>query len=347
MIFKFLLFLVIISVLIFVHEGGHFIVAKRSGIDVEEFMVGVGPVLYSRRVDSTLYTIRALPFGGACRFKGMFDEEEEDEDSWEFAPVWGRIATVFAGPFMNFVLAFFLSLFVVGSLGYDPAVVDEVMDGYPAQEAGLQSGDEITNINGHRIYIYRDISLYMLMNESRRADITYLRDGEKRQTTLVPRYNEESGRYLFGIRGSAGYVKGSVLDTIWYSLVEVRYWIELTFKSLMMLFTGQLGVQDMSGPVGVAQAVGEVYDQSVKSGLFYLWINMMNLTILLSANLGVVNLMPVPALDGGRLVFLFIEAISGRKVNKGVEMVVQIIGACLIILLSAVVLFNDVGRLFQ
>ncbi len=341
-----LLFLLIFTTIILVHEGGHFVIGKKSGIGVREFSIGFGPTLWGFTRRGTKYSIKLFLFGGACIFEGLDGEESKSPTSFVNASVWARLVTVFAGPFMNFVLAFLLSLFVVGSIGYDPPVVNEVIEGFPAEEAGLQSGDEIISINNKSITIYRDISLYMLLNESKEAFITYERDGNIYNTTVTPKYDKETGRYLFGIVGGKK-EKAGVLDTIRYSFTEVRYWIESTWKSLGLLFAGRVTKDDVAGPVGIAKAVGEVYEESKTDGIFYVWINMMILTILLSANLGVMNLLPIPALDGGRLVFLLIEAITGKPVNRKVEAGIHFIGICVLLVLMMFVLFNDISRFFR
>ena len=355
MLIKLILFLVIFSIIVLVHEGGHCIIGKRSGINVVEFSIGLGPTLWGVERGGTKYSIKALPFGGVCQFEGMDPDGEDDEGdgaalsphSMLNAPLWSRIATVSAGPIMNFVLAFFLSLFVIGSMGYDEPVISGVMEGYPAAEAGIQAGDKIVKIGSKHIDVYRDISLYMLLNESKTARITFERDGEIQTVDVTPKLDEESGRYLFGLYGAGERVKGNVLDTVYYSVVEVRYWIEATWKSLGMIFAGRVTMDDVAGPVGVAQTVGEVYDASKSSGIFYIWINMMELTILLTANLGVMNLLPFPALDGGRLVFLFIELITRRKVNRKIEAVVHFVGMCVLLVFMVFVLYNDVSKFFR
>ena len=350
MLIKLILFLIIFSVIVLVHEGGHCVIGKKSGINVIEFSMGLGPTIWGFEKGGTKYSIKALPFGGLCQFEGMNPDDEEDvasEHSMLNAPLWSRIATVAAGPVMNFVLAFFLALFVIGSMGYDEPVVDGVMEGYPAAEAGLMAGDRIVKIGSKNIEIYRDISLYMLLNESRSAEITYERNGELHKVTVTPRYDEESERYLFGLYGSSERTKGNFIDTIRYSAVEVRYWIEATWKSLGMIFAGRVTMDDVAGPVGVAQTVGDVYDASKSSGIYYIWINMMELTILLSANLGVMNLLPFPALDGGRLVFLFIELVTRRKVNRSVEAVVHFVGMCVLLVFMAFVMYNDLSKFFR
>lgn len=349
MLIKLILFILIFMVIVVVHEGGHFLVGKRSGIHVIEFSIGFGPDIIKFTKGDTKYSIKAFPLGGLCRFEGMDpeDEDETSERSFLNASVWARIATVAAGPIMNFVLAFFLALFVIGSVGYDEPVVSGVMEGYPAAEAGIVSGDRIVKIGDKKIDVYRDISLYMMLNESKAAEVTYVRNGERYVTTVEPKYDAESGRYLFGLYGSGQRTKGNVFDTIHYSVVEVRYWIEATWKSLGMIFAGRVSKDDVAGPVGVAQVVGEVYEESKADGIYYVWLNLMELTILLTANLGVMNLLPFPALDGGRLVFLLIEAVIRRPVNRKFEALVHFVGMCVLLVFMMFVMYNDISKFFK
>ncbi len=342
-----IIFVVIISVIVLLHEGGHCIIAKKCGIGVKEFSVGMGPTLFSFTKGETKYALKLLPVGGVCLFYGLDGTEEDEERSFLKADVFSRMATIVAGPFMNFVLAFFLSLFIIGSMGYDAPVVAEVMEGYPAEEAGLEAGDEIVKINNKKIDIYRDISLYNMFNDGKTVRVTYRRDGMLHQADITPVFSQEDDRYLLGFRGPMEYVKGNVLDVIKYSLVEVRYWIEATWKSLGLIFKGQLSRDDLRGPVGIARTVDEVYDASKPSGLFYVWINMMNITVLLSANLGIMNLLPIPALDGGKLVFCLIEVITGRRVSPKVEGIFHFAGMCALVLLAIFVMFNDISGFWR
>lgn len=369
-----LLFLLIFGVVVVAHEFGHFLIAKINGIKVVEFTVGMGPKLLKKQGKETLYTIRLLPIGGAC----IFDQEdgleiavkkknEELEDAQEGeeakapglveedlhahafhkASVFARIATVFAGPFFNFLLAFIFSLIVVGMAGSDSAVISEVREGYPAQEAGLMPGDKIISLNGERVHLYREVSLFStMMSGGEKIKMVYERDGKRYSTVITPKYDEEDNRYYIGFVGGA-YHKGNALEIIRDSYYEVRYWIKMTFKSLVMLFTGKAGVTELSGPVGVAQVVGDVYDEASSFGILTVIASMLNIAILLSANLGVVNLLPLPALDGGRLVFLIIEAIRRKPVPREKEAIVHFIGFVLLMILMVVVFYNDIARLFH
>lgn len=345
-IFSVLIAIIIFSIVVLFHELGHFLLAKANGIRVNEFSLGLGPTLFGIKKGETLYSIKLLPFGGACMMEGE-DEESSDERAFGKKPVWGRMSVVFAGPFFNFIMAFIFALILLGSIGYDRPVIGGVIDGYAAQEAGLKEGDEIQKLNGHSIHFYREISAYSTFHAGEAVTVVYLRDGEKIQTTLVPKYDEETGRYLYGFIGSAVRQKGSVAETVINSLYEVKYWIDMTLQSIRMLVTGGASINDLSGPVGIVANIGDTYQKSVKNdGYFYAFLNMLNWAILLSANLGVMNLLPLPALDGGRLVFLVVEAIRRKPIPQEKEGWVHAIGIVLLLSLMVLVMFNDIRKLF-
>ena len=346
MLIKLIIFVIIFSVIVIVHEGGHCVIGKMSGIGVREFSIGLGPTIAGFRRGETLYSIKLLPFGGVTIFEGDDPDEADSPNSFRRASVGARFATVLAGPLMNFVLAFLLSLIVIGSVGYDLPVLHSVMEGYPAQEAGLEAGDRIVSINGKHIAIYRDITLWTMFNEGRQAEVIFEREGDLYKATITPEYSEEDERFLFGFRGPDGYTKGNPPQVIRYSATEVRYWVEVTVKSLIMLFRGQFSVNDLSGPVGVAEVEGDVYDSSVESGAYYVWLNMLSLVVLLTADLGVMNLLPFPALDGGKLVFIIYEFVTGRKPNEKVEGIINLIGMSFLMVLMVYVMFHDFWRIF-
>ncbi len=347
MLAKLIIFIIIISVIVIAHEGGHCVIGKMSGIGVKEFSIGLGPTLWGVKKGETLYSIKLLPFGGVTIFEGDDPDEADSPKSFRKASIGARFATVFAGPFMNFVLAFILSLIVIGSIGYDLPVLHSVIEGYPAEEAGLQAGDRIVSIDGRKMEIYRDITLWTMYHGGSQAEVVYERDGLMYQTTLTPKYDEEEDRYLFGFRGPDGYTKGGPLKVLRYSFTEVRYWIEVTLKSIVMMFRGQFTVKDLSGPVGVADVVGDVYESSKPAGIYYIWINMLSLVVLLTADLGVMNLLPFPGLDGGRLLFIIYEAITRRKPNEKIEGVINLVGMSFLIVLMFYVLFNDITRIIR
>lgn len=342
---KIIIAILIFSLLIIFHELGHFLLAKKNGIRVNEFCLGLGPTVVGFTKGETKYSLHLLPFGGACMMEGE-DAESDDERAFGKKSVWARISVVAAGPIFNFIMALVFSIILMGCVGYDKPVLSGVMEGYPAEEAGIEAGDTIVKLNHKSIHFWREINFYLYSHPGEELKVTYEREGERYETILTPKYDEENGAYYAGFYGGGEKTKGNVIETLQYGVYYVKYWIDVTFESLKMLVTGQVGVQDMSGPVGIVKTIGDTYEQSKASGVFYIFVNMLNISILLSANLGVMNLLPIPALDGGRLVFLIIEAIRGKKIDPDKEGMVHFIGMACLMLLMVVVMFSDIRKLF-
>ncbi|MDY4840339.1 MAG: RIP metalloprotease RseP [Lachnospiraceae bacterium] len=342
---KIIIAILIFSLLIIFHELGHFLLAKKNGIRVNEFCLGLGPTVVGFTKGETKYSLHLLPFGGACMMEGE-DAESDDERAFGKKSVWARISVVAAGPIFNFIMALVFSIILMGCVGYDKPILSGVMEGYPAEEAGIEAGDTIVKLNHKSIHFWREINFYLYSHPGEELKVTYEREGERYETTLTPKYDEENGAYYAGFYGGGEKTKGNVIETLQYGVYYVKYWIDVTFESLKMLVTGQVGVQDMSGPVGIVKTIGDTYEQSKASGVFYIFVNMLNISILLSANLGVMNLLPIPALDGGRLVFLIIEAIRGKKIDPDKEGMVHFIGMACLMLLMVVVMFSDIRKLF-
>lgn len=341
-----LIAIIVFSLLILFHELGHFTLAKLNGIRVNEFSLGLGPTLIGFTKGETKYSLKLLPFGGACMMEGE-DENSNDDRAFNKKSVWARISVVAAGPIFNFIMAFLFSAIVLGLAGVDKPVLTDVIEGYAAEEAGLQGGDTLVELGGKDIHFYREVSVYATFHVGEPVEIVYERDGQEYTTTLVPKYDEELGRYLYGFIAAGAREKVGFLETIGYAFCEVGYYIDTTIQSLKLMFTGGVSVNDLSGPVGIVQNMGEVYEESVQNdGYFYALLNMMSWAIMLSANLGVMNLLPIPALDGGRLVFLVIEAIRGKALDPEKEGMVHMIGIILLLGLMFVVMFNDIRKLF-
>ncbi|NLZ81561.1 MAG: RIP metalloprotease RseP [Clostridiales bacterium] len=342
--------IIVFGALVFFHELGHFLLAKKNGVGVIEFSIGMGPRLFSFDKGGTKYSLKALPIGGSCAMLGE-DSDSNDEEAFGNKSVWARISVVIAGPIFNFILAFLMAIVIISIVGYDPPVIKDVMEGYPAEEAGILPGDVIVKMNDQKITVYRDVSLYIALHQGEDVDLEILRDGEIVKTTISPKLSEE-GYYYMGIITYNERVKTSPLGILKYSFYEVKFQISTTIKSLGMLFGGKVSVNELSGPVGIVNMVGEVVEGSTSeeadtaTNVFNVFLNVMNFSILLSANLGVMNLLPLPALDGGRLVFLVIEIVRGKPINKEKEGMVHFVGLMLLMVLMVFVLFNDVRKLF-
>lgn len=345
-----ILALLVFGFLVFFHELGHFLLAKKNGIAVTEFSIGMGPRLCSFVKGETRYSLKALPFGGSCQMLGE-DGESSDEHAFNNRSVWARISVVIAGPVFNFILAFLLALIVIGYAGYDKPVIIGVMEGYPAEEAGIMEGDVITRINHKKVTIYRDVQFYMAVNAGKPLSISVNRNGEPLTFDIIPK-QDENGAYYMGIYSSAVRTRAKGLEVLKYSLYEVQYQMSVVVKSIGMLFNGTVSVNDLSGPVGIVDMVDTVVEEStseevdIKTNVISVLLNVINFSIMLSANLGVMNLLPIPALDGGRLVFLVIEAVRGKPVDREKEGMVHFVGLMLLMVLMVYVMFNDIKRLF-
>lgn len=336
--------ILIFSFIVFFHELGHFALAKKSGIDVQEFAIGMGPLIYGREYHGTQYSVRLFPIGGFC---AMGEDEEEDDSPNNFnkKSVWARISVIAAGPVFNFILAFVCAVILILMTGYDKPVVGETPKGYAAAEAGIEAGDTIVRMGDKKIHIFREISYYNQFHQGEDVEVTYLHDGKEKRAVLKPKYDEELGYYRTGISGGA-YTKANVLSAFQYGVYEVKFWIETTLESLKMLVTRQIGIDQMSGPVGIVDVVDDAYQQSKGYGMKMVIAQFLYIAILLSANLGVFNLIPFPALDGGRLVFLFVEAIRGKRVPPEKEGYVHLVGITLLMVLMVFVMYNDIRRVF-
>lgn len=340
---SYILALIIFSAIVIFHELGHFLLAKWNGIEVIEFSLGMGPRLLSHVWGDTRYSLKLLPIGGSCQMVGE-EEASDSEGAFGNKSVWARIAVVAAGPVFNFVLAWVLALIIVGSVGYDNTMVDIIPDS-AAAEAGMEDGDQIISINGSRTWLYREVSLYSSLHQGQTATVVFERNGEKQTVVLTPKQSD-TGAYLYGFSRTVQREKGGALETVGYSCAEIRYWLKATVESLKMLVGGQVGLEEMSGPVGIVSTIGDTYKESRVDGWYYVTMNMIMIAILLSVNLGVMNLLPIPALDGGRLVFLILEAIRGKAIPQEKESMVHFTGFVLLMGLMAVILFSDLHKLF-
>lgn len=380
-----LIFLVMISL----HEFGHFITAKLLGIKVLEYAIGFGPVILKSKKTQTQYSLRAIPFGGYCKFEGE-DEESTDPRAFCNQKVWKRILVVIAGGVSNIILGFILFLAIIPSNGqFATNQVDMPVEGSYAYEAGLMSGDEIVEVNGKKVSSYSDISLYI---EDFTADtectVTVNRyDGRHQLTfkpsrqTVVYNYTQEELRtyeYVNGkqvgetvtiigqrlengeyftfdeslkgtsstderlIIGFKAYVEDVTFKNVWSEAWnQTKFVVKLVYHSLWDLVTGKAGMETVSGPVGVVTVVNDAVNSSSHS-----WLYVLNLTALLTINLGVFNLLPVPALDGGRLFFMIVELITRKRIPAEKEGLVHAIGFALLIALAVFISYNDIMRLF-
>ncbi len=342
-------FVLIFGLVVISHELGHFMLAKANGIHVVEFAIGMGPTLFAFTKRDTKYSIKLLPIGGACMFEGEDGLETEkgeiSKGSFLHANVWARISSVLAGPIFNFILAFIIALIMVNMMAIVEPIVAQVVEDSPAQTAGLEAGDRIVKLDGEKMFLFQDIFFFNNVTDGKEFPVVYERNGETYTTTLTPTYNEETGMYNMGIYGGV-LNKETGLGRLKFAYYQIRYSVKTTYKSLGMLVTGKVGRKDIAGPVGIVNMVDKTYESTKEAGWENVVLNMLNITLLLSVNLGILNLLPVPALDGGRLVFLLLEVVRGKPIPIEKESIVHFIGFVFFMILMVFVFFNDLVNIF-
>jgi regulator of sigma E protease len=428
--------LIIFSILVVFHEFGHFIVARKCGVTVNEFSVGMGPRLFSRVAKSgTRYSIKALPFGGSCAMLGE-DEDNDEEGAFNSKSLGARMAIVFAGPLFNFILAFLMALIFVGFKGTDPSYVVQVTEGSAAEKAGVQVGDRIIKYNGESVSIGREIYLEEYINpltekedevkltvkrNGKTKEISYTADSETKPLLGITYGNSDSVMEILevtkgGAMEAAGAMMGdqiveingetisstddfqkvlnqykgkdfkntefdiklkrkekiievkvrpktqtiydlgfyynlhaekqSPLGVVKYSYVETKYVIKMVIKGLGKLITGQVSANDISGPVGIVDTIGDTYSQTKDMGTSVTFFSLLSLAIMLSANLGIMNLLPIPALDGGRLLLYIVELIFRKPIPRDKEGMIHFVGFVLLMGLMVFLIFNDIRKIF-
>lgn len=345
----FIFFVLIFGIVVVSHEFGHFLIAKMNGIHVVEFAVGMGPNICSFTKGETKYSLKLLPIGGACMFEGEdglnVQEGDSSEGSFMNANVWARIATVVAGPIFNFILGAIASIIIVSLVVIHLPVIN-VVEGGAAMEAGLQENDRIIALNGEKVYLFEEMALFNRINGGKEAIVQFERDGEIMETRLTPKYDPETGGYLIGVYCNA-YAEEKGLARLKYAWYEVRFCVQQTYKSLAMLVKGQIHRDEVAGPVGIAvNVVGKTYEETKEYGGVTVFVNMLNIVMVLSINLGIMNLLPIPALDGGRLVFMLIEVVRGKPIPPEKEGIVHFVGLMFFMALMVFVLFNDLRNIF-
>ena len=255
-----ILAILVFSLIVFVHELGHFLLAKMNKIRVDEFSIGMGPRLLTTVKGETRYSIKLFPIGGSCMM-GEDDVDDMSEGSFNSKSVWARIAVVAAGAVFNFLLAFVFAVIIVGCAGYDEPIISGVVPGFSAEAEGMQEGDRIVRMNGKKINLWREVTYYNMFHAGETVELVFERDGKKHEVTIVPK-QDENGSYLMGVTSPAEYKKANVFTAMQYGVYEVKFWIATTLESLKMLVTGGVGVDQLSGPVGIVDVVDDTYQQS-------------------------------------------------------------------------------------
>ena len=337
------------SVLIFVHELGHFMTAKLFGVQVNEFSMFMGPAIFKKQVGETLYSIRCIPFGGYCAMEGE-DEDTDNPRSFQKADWWKRIIILAAGSVMNLLtgIIIYACLFLPQQQIVEPAIVEFTDCCTFNNEEGLQLGDVILEIDGEKIYSNNDISMLLSFSADGVHDLVIEREGEILTFDNFPmthtHENEDGSTYLhygFGFGKAVDATLGDRVKNVWYTCIDN---IRMVRLSLGMLISGQAGIRDMSGPVGIVSQMSEIAEASQTAWLAFL--NLLSVCAFIAINLAVMNLLPIPALDGGRIVALLItagiEKVIGRKIDPKYEGYIHGAGMILLLALMAIIMFKDI-----
>ncbi len=324
--------IIIFCLLIFVHELGHFIAAKLCGVKVNAFAVGMGPAFWKKQKGETEYSLRIFPVGGFCAMEGE-DEESEDERAFNKKPAWQRAIVLAAGSFMNLLTAIILMIIIAFWQGEATNTIETVIDGSPAFEAGIKAGDEVLFIDETKIEEWSDLQSAVGENQGEPVQVTVLRDGQELEFSAIPEYDEQAGRSKIGI---APEMKRNPVTAVGRGVQSTWDMTVMMYDIIVKLFTGDVSAKELSGPVGIVYVVND----SAKAGIIYV----VYLAALLSLNLAVMNLLPFPALDGGRLLFLLIRKVTGRRVTDEMEGKIHFVGIMLLFALMIYVTWNDIVR---
>lgn len=330
--------LLIMSLLVMIHELGHFLAGRALGFSILEFAIGMGPVLWKKTKNGIQYSVRALPIGGMCRFNGE-DEKISDNRSFYLEKVWKRIIVVLSGPAMNLLLAFITAIVTLAAFGDVMPQVYEVNADSAAYTAGMQQGDFIVAVDGKRIMYYNQ-TIDLIQSANREGfDVTVVRDGAEKALHFTNAYDEQAGKTVLGITINGDHMKFPLGETVTRSASYIVSTLTETFKFFGNLFQGNISSKDVSGPVGIVAYISEAVRSSGETVL--------RLAVLISASLGIMNLLPIPALDGGRLLFMVVEVIRGKAVPPEKEGMVHFVGLILLFGLIIFLTYNDIVNLIR
>jgi len=341
--------------MIFIHEFGHYITAKMFGVTVHEFAVGMGPAIFKKKIKETTYSLRILPLGG---YTAMAEDEEDNDDpngfnkkSW-----WKRFIILFAGSFMNLLCGLIVVMIMLLTNGSDlvgTPTIHSFRENAVSCETGLMAGDTVVSVNGYRVLIYSDIAFAVSLENQESYTIVVDRKNESGKTERLTLENvrfprttiEDGGDKLYSYPDIIylGVPKniGNIITSTFGETISV---VRTVYKSLLYMITGKVDFAEVSGPVGITEAVGEAVQTARKTHDFTMVFSLFKM---LTINLGVMNLLPIPALDGGRILFVLVEAVIRKPINKKYEGIIHLVGMALLLILMAVVAVNDLIKIFS
>lgn len=322
--------IIMFCLLIFVHELGHLIAAKKCDVRVNEFSLGMGPGIFSRQRGETKYSLRAIPIGGYCAMEGE-DSDSDDPRAFNKKKPWQKAIVVCAGSFMNLILTILLIAIISFVIGTATTTIGEVLEYAPAGASGIKVGDELVSIDGKKVDAWEDVSAIVDRPGSNKHEVTVLRNGKEMTFTCKSKVHDD--RRIIGIRTKS---ERNILTAIGAGFTGTWEMTKTMYVVLKQLVTGEVSPDNLTGPVGIVYLV----NKSVSHGFVYF----LYLTAIISLNLAIINMLPLPALDGGRLIFIIVRKITGRAITDKIEARVHLIGMALLLLLMVVITCNDIMR---
>lgn len=331
--------LFVFGVLVTVHEFGHFITAKMTGMRVDEFAIGFGPNIFQKKYGETLYSLRIIPLGGYNKIAGMEPDEPADEGAFKSKPIPSRMLVILAGVLMNFILPVFLFTGIFAANGLDmpvdKPVLGNVMPGKAAIEAGLQPGDRIIAVGGKPVTTWNEMVTEIAVYGENEVTLTAERGGVTKDYALKPVFDKDYGKPLVGISPQLEHKSFGIFESLQMGFKYTEYITVMMLEGLYKIVTGAAPAE-VTGPIGIAKIAGEAAENG--------FMPLLNLVAILSINLGIINLLPLPALDGGHFVLLILEALRGKPLGEKAATMVQSIGVGLILTLTVWAVFSDISR---
>ncbi len=331
----------VLGLLVLVHEFGHFITARLTGMGVREFGIGFGPALVSRKLGETVYSLNLVPLGGFVKIAGMDPDEEQTSESYGSKPIWARMIVIAAGSVMNFLLPVLLFFIVLLGSGVeqvtDKPIIGGILPDRPAARAGINAGDRILSVDGEKIETWMQFVQVIRVSADKQVMIAYERNGVLGSVALVPEFDAKANRGVIGVTPVITKYQPGTGEAFAMAVKQTATVTATIFTGLVQMIVGQ-APPDVAGPIGVAQMTGQVAQMG--------FLPLLQFAAFLSINLGLINLLPVPVLDGGHLMTLAVEAVRGKPLSRSKLQIIQTIGFALLMTLLLLATFKDITRIF-
>lgn len=336
------------ELIIFLHELGHFITAKLSGVKVNEFALGMGPKIIKFQKGETLYSLRLFPIGGFCSMEGE-DENSDDEKAFNNKPVWKRMIIVVAGAFMNLLFGIVLMMITLAPNKYFASTEIAIFSENASSSKVLQVNDKLQYIDGYKINTSTDLSFALATAKSNKIDISVLRNGEylEFKDVVFPTIISDDGSKILQLDFKVKAIENNFFTLFEQTFKSTSSTIRMVWSSLSGLITGQFGINEVAGPIGMTSAISQATASGLNNSFWNGLNNLIYIMMIITINLGIVNLLPLPALDGGRLIFLIIELIRRKPIQRKYEAYIHAIGMILLLGFMVLISINDIIRLFS